>query len=250
MTNPDPIRLLVHGASGRMGRAVLRLAAVDPRFELMAAISRSGSPVEGLSIPVLAAEELQYCPDFDVAVDFSLPGGFDLLLAECVRRGAGLVSGTTGLDQGQRERLSEAGRAIPIVWAPNFSLGVVVLEDLVRRAAAALPQWSVEITETHHVHKLDSPSGTALTLAQAAKQAEGPLPPIHSVREGEVIGEHLVRLVGPGETLELGHFASDRDVFSLGALEAASRLIGFDAGCWQLSELILGPAGTTAPPAE
>ena len=191
-------------------------------------------------VPVFAAGELPRCPPFDVAIDFSLPDGFDAILAECVQRGAALVSGTTGLDERQRALLAEAGRDIAVLWASNFSLGVVVLEDLVRRASKALRQWQVGITETHHVHKRDAPSGTALTLANAARQDSGALPAIHSVREGEVVGEHVVRFSGPGESLELAHMAIDRDVFTLGALEAAARLSGRPPGNWQLSALILG----------
>ncbi len=223
-----------------MGKALLRLARADARFEIVAAVSRSASAVEGPPVPVFAAAELSRCPAFDVAIDFSLPGGFDAILAECLRRGAALVSGTTGLDQRQRALLSEAGRNIPVLWASNFSLGVVVLEDLVRRAASVLRQWQVEITETHHVHKRDAPSGTALTLANAVREGSGADPAIHSVREGEVVGEHVVMLSGPGECLELTHRAADRDVFTLGALEAAARLNGRSPGNWQLSALILG----------
>jgi 4-hydroxy-tetrahydrodipicolinate reductase len=235
-----PIRLLVHGSSGRMGRALLRLAATDARFELVAAASRSGSAIEGLAVPVFGAGELSRCPAFDVAIDFSLPDGFEAILAECIERGAALVSGTTGLDQRQRALLSGAGSRIPVLWAANFSIGVVVLEDLVRRASSALRDWRVEITETHHVHKRDAPSGTALTLADAARQESGPLPAIRSVREGEVVGEHMVRFSGPGESLELAHRATDRDVFTLGALEAAARIHGRAAGHWQIPALFLG----------
>jgi len=223
-----------------MGKALLRLVRADTRFELVAAASRSGSAIEGLVVPVFAAGELSRCPPFDVAIDFSLPGGFDAIVAECVRRSAVLVSGTTGLDERQRALLSEAGRTIPVLWASNFSIGVVVLEDLVLRASSALRQWQVEITETHHVHKRDAPSGTALTLANAARQGSGALPAIHSVREGEIVGEHVVRFSGPGESLELAHRATDRDVFTLGALEAAARLHGRPPGNWPLSTLILG----------
>jgi 4-hydroxy-tetrahydrodipicolinate reductase len=223
-----------------MGKALLRLVQADARFELVAAASRSGSAIEGLMVPVFSAGSLSRCAPFDVAIDFSLPDGFDTILAECVQRGAALVSGTTGLDERQRALLAEAGRDIPVLWASNFSLGVVVLEDLVRRASKALRQWQVEITETHHVHKQDAPSGTALTLANAARLDSGALPSIQSVREGEVVGEHVVRFSGPGESLELAHRAIDRDVFTLGALEAAARLHGRPPGNWQLSALLLG----------
>jgi 4-hydroxy-tetrahydrodipicolinate reductase len=221
-----------------MGRAVSRLAADDPRFEVVAAVSRSGAaPAEG--VPAFGMEGLAACPDFDVAVDFSLPPGLHALVEFCQARGAALVSGTTGLDPELRTRMAQAAHSIPLAWASNFSLGVVLLEDLLRRAAAAVP-WPVSITEIHHVHKLDAPSGTAITLAAAAAaaQAGGRTPPIESIREGEVVGTHRIRLEGPGETLELGHVATDRDIFARGALEAAARLVGRTPRQWTLPELL------------
>ena len=235
--NP-PVRLLVHGASGRMGRAVARLAAADSRFDVVAAVSRSGAaPAEG--VPAFGTEGLAVCPAFDVAIDFSLPPGLHALLEFCEARGAALVSGTTGLDPELRARMAQAAHSIPLLWASNFSLGVVLLEELLRRASGAVP-WPVSITETHHVHKLDAPSGTAITLAAAVAQASGHTPPIESIREGEVVGTHRIRLEGPGETLELGHVASDRDIFARGALEAAFRLTGRPAGAWKLPDLLFG----------
>jgi 4-hydroxy-tetrahydrodipicolinate reductase len=233
--NP-PIRLLVHGASGRMGRAVSRLAALDARFEVVAAVSRSGAaPAEG--VPVFGEAEFAAIPSFDVAIDFSLPPGLHALVEFCEARKAALVSGTTGLDPELRTRLAQAAQSIPVAWASNFSLGVVLLEELLRRAAGAVP-WPVAITEIHHVHKLDAPSGTAITLAAAAAQAQGRSPPIESIREGEVVGTHRIRLEGPGETLELGHVATDRDIFARGALEAAFRLAARPAGAWKLPDLL------------
>jgi 4-hydroxy-tetrahydrodipicolinate reductase len=239
----QPIRLLIHGASGRMGNALLRLAAEDPRFIVVAAVSRSGANIAGAGIPALNAKGLAASPDFDIAIDFSLPEAFDALLSVCVDRGAALVSGTTGLDERQRTLLSVAAQSIPVLWASNFSLGVVVLEELVRRAASALRQWQVDITETHHVHKKDAPSGTALTLARAAQQVRGAAPAIRSLREGEVVGEHVVRFSGPGESVELTHSATDRDIFARGALEAAARLHGRSPGNWALGQLVFPPAG-------
>jgi 4-hydroxy-tetrahydrodipicolinate reductase len=223
-----------------MGRAVLRLAADDARFVVAAAVSRSGAQVPGSPVPAIAAEAQAQSPPFDVAIDFSLPGALPALLALCVERKAALVSGTTGLDPGLRDGLAQAARAIPVAWASNFSLGVVVLEDLLARAAAALP-WAAEIVEIHHVHKLDAPSGTALTLAAAIARAQGADPPIQSIREGEVVGTHRVRLQGPGESLELAHVATDRDIFARGALETAARLHGREAALWRLPDLLFGP---------
>lgn len=233
-----PIRLLVHGASGRMGQSVLRLAQADPRFSIAAAVSGSGAAIPGLSAPSIAAAGLAECPPFDVAVGFSLVEGLPALIMLCKERGAGLVSGTTGIDEQLRTMLVQAGKSIPVVWASNFSLGVAVLEDLVGRASWALQGWPVRIIETHHVQKLDAPSGTALTLAKAVTEASGNVPLIESRREGEVVGEHMVTFVGIGETVQLRHDASDRDIFARGALEAACSLHGRSAGYFSFRELV------------
>lgn len=219
-----------------MGRALLRLGAADPRFALVAAVSRSGA--EAGQAPSFSADAIARAPDFDLAIDFSLPEAFDPILEVCLARRAALVSGTTGLSPVQKERLESAGATIPVLWASNFSLGVAVLEELVRRAALALPTWAVDLSETHHVHKKDAPSGTALTLARASRPAGGELPPIESIRQGEVVGEHRVRFAGIGETIELSHGATDRDVFALGALEAAARLTARGPGNYRLGDLL------------
>ena len=234
-----PTRLLIYGASGRMGRALLRLATGDPRFQVVAAvIGRTLPPLDGLSIPVFGPQQLGETPTFDVAIDFSQPEGFDAILDHCVARGAALVSGTTGLSDTQGQRLDDAAKKIPVLWAANFSIGVVVLEDLLRRASAALQAWDVDIVETHHTGKKDAPSGTALILGQAVMQGGGKSPHYASLRAGDVIGEHTVQFTGPGERLELMHRANNRDIFARGALEAATKLVGCSAGNHQLAELI------------
>ena len=221
-----------------MGKALIRLAAAEPSLLVVAAVSRSGDPAADASVPAFRADAVGDWPAFDVAVDFSLPDGFDRLLDACQQRGAALVSGTTGLEGRQLMHLAEASSDIPVLWASNFSLGVVVLHELVRKVSESLPNWDVSITETHHVHKLDAPSGTALTLGQAASAANGREPLIESIRQGEVIGEHVVRFTGMGETLELAHRAGARDLFALGALEAARRLALQPAGQFSLAQLL------------
>jgi 4-hydroxy-tetrahydrodipicolinate reductase len=237
VTPGAPLRLLVHGASGRMGAALLRLAAAAPDLEVVAAVSRGGSAGGDVA---LASTQLDDAPAFDVAIDFSLPGALGPILALCESRARPLVSGTTGLSDAQRAALQAAGARIPVAWASNFSLGVVVLEDLVERAARALPGWELGIVETHHVHKLDAPSGTALTLGRAAARGNGRMPGIESLREGEVVGDHRVELRGGGETLLLAHHAADRDIFAAGALEAARRLAHRPPGLHRLADLVLG----------
>lgn len=238
MSSPST-RLLIHGATGRMGRSLLRLhtEGAVAGCEVVAAVSRRPAQRVVDGIPQFAASELLGVPAFDVAIDFSLPEGFDPLLQLCVERGAALVSGTTGLSAEQRGALAQASGSIPVLWAANFSLGVAVLEELVERASAALAAWDCDIVETHHAHKKDAPSGTALALGEAAGRG-GAEPRYASLRAGDVVGEHLVQFTGTGERLELVHRATSRDVFARGALHAALRLKGREAGAWRLRDLL------------
>ena len=223
-----------------MGQALLRLAAEDPSLQVVAAVVRrppSQRVVDG--IPHFAASELAGVPAFDVAIDFSLPEGFDPILALCAARGAGFVSGTTGISEAQQDALSAAESAIALVWATNFSLGVAVLAELVERAAAALPGWDCDIVESHHVHKKDAPSGTALTLGESAVLG-GAAPRYASLRAGDIIGEHFVQFTGLGERVELVHRATNRDIFARGALHVARQLNGRAAGRYRVRDLVGG----------
>ncbi len=232
------IRIAVCGASGRMGQALLRLAAPDARLKVIAVVSgRTAVSVAGL--PAFSVSEINNLPDCDVLIDFSQPEAFDTVIDYCRHRKIPLLSGTTGIIERQRQQMSELALEVPVLWASNFSLGVAVLNDLVQRAAAALKQWPVHISETHHVHKKDAPSGTALTLGESVRRAEGQNPLYTSHREGEVVGDHTVKFSGPGEFIELRHNALDRDIFARGALEAAIRLHGKAPGLYQFNELML-----------
>lgn len=223
-----------------MGRALLRLAAERDDLDVVAAVSARGAPIaEAGAVPVLAAGSLAEAPDFDVAIDFSLPGAFDALLANCIVHGSALVSGTTGLSADQVAALGLASERIPVMWAANFSTGIAVLNELVRQAAAALPGWDADIIEAHHVHKQDAPSGTALQLGRAVELGRGRVPNYASLRAGDIIGEHTVQLTGPGERLELVHRAGNRDIFARGALEAALRLARLGAGRHDFGALLL-----------
>jgi 4-hydroxy-tetrahydrodipicolinate reductase len=236
-----PIRLLVHGASGRMGRALLRLAQDDARFAPVAAINRSGAPpAEAAGVATFASGDLGAVPDFDLAIDFSLPSGFDPILALCRRRRAAFVSGTTGLAPEQLQAFDAAAAEMPALWAANFSLGVAVLVELVRRTAEMLPGWDCDIVEAHHLHKRDAPSGTALALGRAVEAGRGQEPNYASLRAGDIVGEHTVQFAGLGERLELVHRAQQRDIFARGALEAGARLVRAGAGRHSLASLLLG----------
>lgn len=233
----SPCRLLIHGASGRIGQILLRLASERTDLQVAAAVSQQVGQRVIDGVPQFSARELPGVPAFDVAIDFSRNEGFDGILDLCRQRGAALVSGTTGLDDLQRAAIVDAGARIPILWASNFSLGIAVLTDLVERAARALPGWDCDIVETHHAGKLDAPSGTALSLGAAAGEG-GVTARYASLRAGDVVGEHAVQFTGLGERLELVHRAGNRDIFARGALHAASRLVGRGPGQYRLADLL------------
>ena len=230
-------RLLIHGASGRMGEALLRLCREDASHDVVGAVSRKVGQRVVDGVPQFAASELPGVPAFDVAIDFSLAEAFDPILALCLSRGAALVSGTTGLDTAQRGAIQAASTRIPMLWASNFSLGVAVLAELVERAAQALHGWDCDIVEVHHSQKQDAPSGTALTLGAVAEQA-GAMPRYASLRAGDIVGEHTVQFSGQGERIELIHRATNRDIFARGALHAATRLGGRAPGNYSLRDLL------------
>jgi len=235
--NSLPVRLLIHGANGRMGQALQRLCDEASGCVAVAAVSRKVGPRVIDGIPQFAASEIAGAPEFDVAIDFSLPEGFDAILGLCVARGKPLVSGTTGLSDAQKAASDAASARIPLVWASNFSLGVAVLHDLAERAARVLPGWDCDIVEAHHARKLDAPSGTALTLGAAVGEG-GATPHYASIRAGDIVGEHLVQFATAGERIELVHRATNRDIFARGALHAARALHGRAASRYRVSDLL------------
>ena len=240
------IQLGINGANGRMGRALQALLRDDARFTLTAAVA--------------ASDEWRSAPELDVVIDFSTPAGFDSALAHCHAHKIAFVCGTTGLDADQRARLQEAASGIPVLYAANFSLGIVVLTKLLREAASALPDWDLEIIEAHHARKVDAPSGTALALGRAAASARGqdfdkvadfarhghtgarPANAIGfaSIRAGEIVGEHTALLATKDERIELTHRACDNTIFARGALHAAAWLAGKPPGVYSLDDVIKG----------
>lgn len=230
-------RLLIHGAGGRMGRVLLRLAAESADLGVVAAVTRAPRQRVVDGVPFYAAAELAGVPEFDVLVDFSQPEAFDAALALAVGRGCAFVSGTTGLSAAQHGAMDAAAGRIPLLWAANFSLGVAALEELVERAASALQGWDCDIVEAHHVHKKDAPSGTALALGSAAERG-GARPRYASLRAGDIVGEHTVQFATAGERIELVHRAGNRDIFARGALHAARHLAGRPPGWYRLRDLL------------
>ncbi|HUD42762.1 MAG TPA: 4-hydroxy-tetrahydrodipicolinate reductase [Dokdonella sp.] len=260
----NPTAVAVFGATGRMGQALVRAIRTEPRARLAAALVRSGSSSAGRVVPDFEAsardgDAERYADRLDAApaalIEFAGPAGFDAALDLALRRGIAFVSGSTGLSAPQLAALDAAATRIPVLWSANFSLGIAVLTRLVREAAAALADWDCEIVEAHHRHKRDAPSGTALALGRAAAEGRGVA--FESVagaasrsgerrdgeigfavvRGGDVVGEHSVCLLGAGERIELGHRATERDIFARGAVRAALWLAGRAPGRYALQDL-------------
>ena len=223
-----PVRVLLVGAAGRMGKTVLDLAAADPKIDIVAQCDL-GDPIE---------PAMENC---DVIIDFSHPDAIDEVCRAASQHGKSLVIGTTGHSQEQRRMIQEAAQSLPIVFAPNFSVGVNVLFWLTRKAAELLERdFDPEIIETHHKMKKDAPSGTAKTLAEIlkAEQKNQNEIPIQSIREGEVVGEHTVIFSGPGERIELTHRAASREIFARGALRAAKWIVGRPPGLYSMQDVL------------
>ncbi|MEO8537273.1 MAG: 4-hydroxy-tetrahydrodipicolinate reductase [Betaproteobacteria bacterium] len=251
------VRVAIAGAGGRMGQALIDAALEAGDFTLAGALDTSDSAVLGTdagrhlgrTTGVLVEADVEaVVARSDVLIDFTRPSGTAAHLAACARTGAGIVIGTTGFDAAGKAMIAEHAGTIPIVFAPNMSVGVTVLAELVEEAARRLgPSFDVEVVEMHHRHKVDAPSGTALRLGEAAASGAGVDLGDHGVyarhgvtgqraqgtigfatlRGGDVVGEHTVIFAGTGERIELTHRATSRQNFAAGAIRAAR----FVAGC-------------------
>ena len=224
----SPLRLLLIGAAGRMGKTITDLAKDDSKIDIIARCDL-GDPIE----PAMS--------NCDMAIDFSHAGAITEICAAALQRRKPLVIGTTGHSTEQRGTIEESARSLPIVFASNFSIGVNVLFWLTRKAAEQLGgDFNVAIVETHHKMKKDAPSGTAKTLAQVLKATRKTKReiPIRSIREGDVVGEHTVIFTGPGERLELTHRAASREIFARGALRAAEWIISQPPGIYSMQDVL------------
>ncbi len=212
-----------------MGRSIAARIAHQPEW-VLAGIWHRG---EDLSALVGAA---------DVVIDFSLPAGTEAVLAAATRLRTPLVCGVSGLSEAQLEALDRAAERLPIVYDRNMSQGVTLLEAVVRQAAGVLgPAFTVRIEETHHVHKKDAPSGTALKLGEAIADARpGVEISYRSERIGDVPGDHAVIFHSPAETLSFGHSVTTRDVFADGALRAARWVVGRPPGRYAMRDVLFG----------
>jgi len=220
------VRVALIGARGRMGQTMVDLAKDDPKIGIVAQCDL-GDAIEAA------------IKDCDVAIDFSHAGAIDEVCRAALQHRKALVIGTTGHSAEQRQLIEKTAGSLPIVFASNFSVGVNALFALTRRAAEILgSEFAPQIVETHHKTKKDAPSGTAKTLGEILKEALRTEIPIESIREGDVVGEHTVSFVGPGERLELTHRAGSREIFARGALRAAEWVVGKPARLYSMQDVL------------
>ena len=265
----EPLRIGITGCAGRMGRMLLKATLQNSDFRLVGGTVRPGHVAAGKDIGSLLAgpdlgldittELKTLIPHVDVVIDFSSPEA-SLYHADLAAAGkVPLVVGTTGLNKAQEEKLVQAAKKVPLVYAANTSVGVTLLTALVERAAAALSlDWDVEILEMHHRLKVDAPSGTALALGRAAatgrgadhdqvavRQRDGQVGPraqgsigYATLRGGDVIGDHTVIFAGPKERIELAHKAGGREIYAEGALRAAQWVHQQKPGLYSMRDVL------------
>ena len=257
----DELVIAVSGAAGRMGRMICEVIDETKNASLGAALEKPGHEQIGKEVPghdikyqsaALAAGELASCT---VMIAFTTADGVADVAACACEHSLALVVGTTGMSEPQQQMLADAQKTVPVLAEPNMSIGIHVLSLLATKAGSSLlpPQWDVEITESHHRGKVDTPSGTALRLGERVKQARGQDEKfifdrsqnlekrgsneigITASRLGDVVGEHSVAFAGPGEQIILTHRASSRRNFASGAVFAASKIAGQKPGAYTLA---------------
>ncbi len=262
-------RVAMLGASGRMGRTIVPLVVGSGDLQLSGALAASDDPRLGEdagAVAGVASSGVRLTGDIakalegaDVAIDFTLPAAALHHARQCLGRSLPLVIGTTGHDESGDAEIRRIARHIPVVMAPNMSLGVNLLLRLAELAARALdPAYDAEVLEAHHRHKVDAPSGTALGLGHAVARGRGgtleqlavysrhgntgPRPAgaigFSVVRAGDIVGDHRVIFAGPGEQIELGHRAQDRSGFARGAVAAARWIVGRPPGLYSMFDVL------------
>jgi 4-hydroxy-tetrahydrodipicolinate reductase len=222
------MKIAVNGACGRMGLAVQKAA------------KEAGVEVAVLIDVVEAPGVVQRLPGrLDAMVDFSTPEAALDRLEECVKTGTPAVLCTTGFSEAQRARIAGAAEKIPVLFSSNMSVGVNLLFKRVPEIARALGKdYDIDIIETHHRFKKDAPSGTAKTLAERIEAATGRKPNVHAVRSGDVVGEHRIIFGTLGDSIEIIHRASTRDIFARGSIEAAKWIAAAKPGLYSMLDVI------------
>ena len=248
------IRIILHGCSGRMGHIITNICSDDPSTEIVAGVDAFGEAYADYPVYRTLAE----CPEADVVIDFSNASAVDGLLDFCVEKKLPVVVCTTGLSKEQTEKLNAASLKTAVLKSANMSLGINLIEALLKEAAPKLAAagFDIEIVEKHHNQKVDAPSGTALALADAANSAlsepyeyvydrtgrreKRPVKEIgiSAVRGGSIVGDHDVIFAGQDEVITFSHRAYSRAVFGKGAVEAAKFLAGKDSGFYTMSDVL------------
>ncbi|MFN2350392.1 MAG: 4-hydroxy-tetrahydrodipicolinate reductase [Kiritimatiellia bacterium] len=260
--------IAILGAAGRMGQALVRCILETDDLWLTGALENEQCPLLDKDAGIMAgaaatgvnltANFSQAVQDAEVLIDFSFPSATRAHAEMAAQLGKPIVIGTTGLNKDESEVVRQTAARVPVVWAPNMSLGVNLLFALTGKLAGILKDYDIEIVEMHHRHKKDAPSGTALHLAENAAIARGvnmedtmvhgrhntceerPSGQIgmHALRGGDVIGDHTVIFAGAGERLELGHRASRRECFAVGALHAARWVKAHAPGLYNMQDVL------------
>lgn len=263
----SPIYVVINGASGRMGHALIQACVANKETELAAGLVRSTSTLIGSDagqvagvgqLGILLASELKEVPAH-VWVDFTLPDGAMLGLEQCLEKNIPMVIGTTGFTSEQKQRIYDAGKTIPIVYAPNMSIGVNLCLNLLHTAAQTLDDdYDIEIMEAHHRNKVDAPSGTALRMGEVIAAAtntsledravyarEGNIGVrkkgeigFETIRAGDIVGEHTVYFAGIGERIEITHRATSRLTFAQGAMRASIWLQNQPPGVYDMQDVL------------
>lgn len=261
-------KIVIAGASGRMGQALIAGVLDDAALQLYGALDRSGSSAIGRDAGELFGKNTGvYMSDdanetlegADILIDFTRPEATMDYLQVCAVNKVKVVIGTTGLTVEQKAKIADAAKTNAIVFAPNMSVGVNLLINLVEQAAKVLKdEYDIEVVEMHHKHKVDAPSGTALRLGEAAAKGigadlsdcavyaregvtgerEAGKIGFATLRGGDVVGDHTVIFAGTGERVELTHKASSRATFAQGALRAAKFLMGKKTGLYDMRDVL------------
>ncbi len=235
------IKLAISGCQGRMGQRITALALYDKIFKISALLEHKNRPdVPPLSHDIPVSFEDTVLRASDVLIEFTTPEATIEHLKSCQKYGVNMVIGTTGFTGKQITQIKKASSKIAVVFSSNMSVGVNLVFGLIRQAAQITGRdYAITLSETHHVHKKDAPSGTAKTMAELAQQyAKTMVKDIESIREGEVIGDHTITFESPVDLISIHHHAKTRDIFAQGALVAAKFLSKKKKGLFNMQDVL------------
>ncbi len=238
------VRLAINGICGRMGQRIFRLAKQDSEMEVMIGLEQQNHPqlekeIEGVRITA----DNSCINQSDCIIDFTVAEATIKILEKAKELNKAIVIGTTNLDKDQKKIIKEASEEIPIVYSPNMSIGVNLFFKVLKEAASILRGYKPNIKEAHHIHKKDSPSGTAKKLAEIINEFGFNIKDkdIGAKRKGEIIGDHQVSFESNFDSFTISHHAKTRDIFAQGALTASKWLKEKKAGLYSMEDVLFGP---------